>query len=145
MSSPGRVLRAFITAVKLTLRGETPPVSTNAALITWMKQSARLIEAAIAAADLNGLDQDARRQRTLTAEGRRTNMDTILAAAKFHAAEEYPHLMANPTQNVLGAIYSTNLNDRFLVSKLFDSLESGDVREAVGRVVSHLEAIPPIE
>lgn len=59
-------------------------------------------------------------------------MDTILASVAFHAAQ-FPHLLTNTAQNALGAVYSTNLNDRFLVSRLFDALESGDVRETVGR------------
>ncbi|MBK8136538.1 MAG: hypothetical protein IPK52_11980 [Chloroflexi bacterium] len=145
MTAPNRLLRAFMTALRMTLRGEKPLASPKTALEQWVKQTLVLSANVLAIADANGLDVQARRQRTLTAEGRRTNMDTILASVTFHAAEEFPHLLTDPALNALGAVYSTNLNDRFLVSKLFDALESGDVREAVGRLASHLESIPPIE
>lgn len=145
MTGPGRLLRAFMTALRMTLRGQKPPESPRTVLEQWMKQTLVLTASTLAIAEANGLDAQARRQRTLTAEGRRTNMDTILASVAFHAAQEFPHLLTNTAQNALGAVYSTNLNDRFLVSRLFDALESGDVREAVGRLVSHLESIPPIE
>jgi hypothetical protein len=70
-------------------------------------------------------------------------MDTILTSVKFHTAEEYPHLLLNVSQITVSAIYATNLNDRFLVSKLYDILEQGPLREAVGQLVSQIEAIPP--
>lgn len=142
MSALIRYLRALITALRLTLRGETPPPSPRAALLAWMRESARLADTALAAADASGLDQAARRARTLSVEGRRTNMETILATIKFHATDEYPHLMNASTQTNITAIYATNLNDRYLASRLFDTLEAGPLREAVGRVVSHLDSIP---
>lgn len=138
-----RVLRAFVTAMRMTVRGEKPPQSPYAPLLAWMQQTVTLTDSAFAAAAAAGLDQTARRKLTMTAEGRRTNMETVLAAVKFHAAEEYKHLLTTPTPTVIGAIYGTNLNDRFLLSKLFDILEAESARAAVGRLMSHLESIPP--
>jgi acetyl esterase/lipase len=140
-----RYLRAFASAVKLTLRGQKPVPSAQLLLSEWMKRSAELVDAALAAADSEGLDQAARRKRTLTAEGRRTNMEAILASVRFHALEEFPHLLSNFSQTNVSAIYATNVNDRFLISKLFDALETGSLREAVGKIASHLESIPPIQ
>jgi hypothetical protein len=140
-----RYLQALVTAVRLTLRGERPVPSAQSLLSDWMKRSAELADAALAAADAEGLDQESRRKRTLTAEGRRTNMDTILNAVRFHASEEFPHLLSNFSQTSITAIYATNVNDRFLISKLFDTLEAGILREAVGKIASHLESIPPIQ
>lgn len=137
-----RYLRAFGTALRLTLRGETPTPSPQAALVAWMKQTATLADQAIATAEAEGFDQEARRRHTLTAEGRRISMETILASIRFHAAEEYPHLIATPSHTATAAIYATNLNDRFLAARLFDTLESAVLREVVGKLVSHLEAIP---
>ena len=110
-----------------------------------MKRSAELTAAALEAADAEGLDQAARRKHTLTTEGRRTNMETIITSVRFHALEEFPHLLSNFSQTSMTAIYATNVNDRFLISKLFDTLEAGPLREAVGKIASHLEAIPPIQ
>jgi hypothetical protein len=138
-----RYWRAFLTTLRMTMRGETPQPSPQAALQAWMQRAAQLADAALAAAEAEGLDQDARRERTLTAEGRRVSMETILASIRFHAAEEYPHLMRAPAHTAIAAIYATNLNDRFLAAKLFTTLETGVLREAVGRIVSHLDAIPP--
>ncbi len=143
MNTVMRYLRAFVTALRMTLRGEAPPSSPHAPLLAWMKRAAELADAALAAAEASGLDQAARRQRTLAAEGRRTNMETILASVKFHAAEEYPHLMSSGSQTGISAIYATNLNDRFLASRLFDTLDAGALREAIGQLVSHLDSIPP--
>lgn len=139
-----RYLRAFTAAVKLTLRGEKPVPSPQSLLAEWMKHSAELATAALQAADAQGLDQAARRSRTLTAEGRRTNMETILTTVRFHALAEFPHLLSNFSQNSISAIYATNVNDRFLISKLFDTLEAGALREAVGKIANHLESIPPL-
>src|SRR5690606_4937402 len=116
-----RYLRAFVSALQLTIRGERPVLSPQAALAAWMNQSAALVDAALSAADSEGLDQAARRNRTLSAEGRRTNMEAILATVRFHALEEFPHLLSNFSQTSITAIYATNVNDRFLISKLFDS------------------------
>lgn len=140
-----RYVQALVAAVKLTLRGEKPVPSAQSLLSDWMKRSAALADAALAAADAEGLNQEARRKRTLTAEGRRTNMETIIAAVRFHASEEFPHLLSNFSQTSVSAIYATNVNDRFLISKLFDTLEAGIMREAVGKIASHLESIPPIQ
>lgn len=139
-----RVLRALLTAFRMTLRGETPPASPYAVLQVWMATAVTLTDAAYSAADTSGLSQPERKAHTLTAEGRRTNMETILASVKFHAEREYPHLLEQRTQITISAIYATNVNDRFLLSKLFDSLEAGSVREAVGRLASHLESIPQL-
>ena len=139
-----RYLRAFGSALRLTLRGERPVLSPQAQLSEWMKRSVELADAALAAADAEGLDQEARRKRTLAAEGRRTNMETILMSVRFHALEEFPHLLSNFSQTSIAAIYATNVNDRFLISKLFDTLEAGALREAVGKIASHLESIPSI-
>ena len=140
-----RYLRAFGSAIKLTLRGERPVLSPQMRLSQWMKLSAELVDAALAAADAAGLDLESRRKRTFTAEGRRTNMETILTTVRFHALEEFPDLLSNFSQTSITAIYATNVNDRFLISKLFDTLEAGALREAVGSIASHLESIPPIQ
>ena len=140
-----RYLRALVSAIKLTLRGEQLVPSHQSLLSQWMKRSAELVAAALEVAEAEGLDQAARRKRTFTAEGRRTNMDTILTSVRFHALEEFPHLLSNFSQTSLTAIYATNVNDRFLISKLFDTLEAGVLREAVGKIASHLESIPPIQ
>lgn len=140
-----RYVQALIAAMRLTLRGEKPVPSAQSLLSDWMKRSAALADAALAAADAEGLNQEARRKRTLTAEGRRTNMETIIAAVRFHASEEFPHLLSNFSQTSITAIYATNVNDRFLITKLFDTLEAGMLREAVGKIASHLESIPPIQ
>ena len=145
MNPLSRYFRALVAAINLTMRGERPVPSPQSLLTEWMKHSAVLADAALAAADAAGLDQDSRRKRTLTAEGRRTNMETILTSVRFHALEEFPHLLSNFSQTSITAIYATNVNDRFLISKLFDTLEAGALREAVGRIASHLEAIPPIQ
>jgi hypothetical protein len=140
-----RYLRAFAAAIRLTARGEKPVPSPQSLLSAWMKRSGELAAAALSVADAAGMDQAARRTHTLTAEGRRTNMETILTSVRFHALEEFPHLLSNFSQTSMTAIYATNVNDRFLVAKLFDTLEQGELREAVGKIASHLESIPPIQ
>lgn len=145
MSPLIRYARALVSALKLTFRGERPVPSPHTLLSNWMKRTVILADAALAAADAEGLDQGLRRKRTLTADGRRTNMETILMSIRFHASEEFPHLLSNFSQTNMTAIYATNINDRFLISKLFDILEAGNLREAVGRISSHLDSIPPIQ
>lgn len=143
MNTIRRYFNAFRAALRMTLRGETPPVSPHARLRVWMQEAVMLVDAAYAAADAAGLDREARQKRTLTAEGRRTNMETILAAVRFHAADEYAQLLTSLSQNSITVIYATNLNDKFLISKLFDTVEDEILRAAIGQIASHLEAIPP--
>lgn len=140
-----RYMQALAAAVRMTLRGEKPVPSPQSQLSDWMKRSISLTDAAFAAAGAAGLDHESRRKHTFTAEGRRTNMETILSSVRFHASEEFPHLLSNYSQTSITAIYATNVNDRFLISKLFDTLEAGALREAIGKILSHLEAIPPIQ
>lgn len=139
-----RYPRALFKALRLTLRGEQRGPSPQTLLAEWMKRAVERTDTALVTAAAAGLDQEARRKHTLTIEGRRTNMDTILATVRFHASSEFPHLLLNLSQTNLTAIHATNVNDRFLVAKLCATLPSGPLKNAVEKIGAHLEAIPPI-
>lgn len=144
MNSITRFFTAFITALRMTVRGEKPAPSPYAGFKTWAQETAQQVDAILQAADAAGMDEKQRRAVIFTAEGRRTNMQAVLAGVRFHAIEEYPHLLAQGSQSVIGAIYGTNVNDRFLIFKLAETLPDSGLKAAVERLGTHLEAVPQL-
>lgn len=137
-----KVIRAFFSALMLTLRGQTVE-RPYGALLDWMEAAAAHADAVEAAADAAGMPAAARTAFKLRVEGRDTTMQTIVGAVRYHAREEYPFMLKNPTQNVLTAIYATNMNDSFQVTRLALALPEGPTRAAVESLSNHLQNIPP--
>jgi hypothetical protein len=141
-----RVLRAFILAVKMTLRGEKPIPVALPPIVLWSRQLVERVDAVSRAADAHGLDKTARQKLALRLDGRMRNVEFVLATIRFHAAEEYPSLFQNGlTSRHLNAVYATNMNDQYWVSRLLevDALQSPLLRTALDQLRLHLESVPP--
>lgn len=115
------------------------------AMRAWAAKAADLTQAALKAGDESGFDGKMRAALTLSVEGRRVSVETVLQTVRFHAEQEYPHVLSQNNRDDLAAIYAANVNDRFLTSRAFDALEAGMFREAVGQLFSHLENIPAFD
>jgi len=117
--SPLRVVRAFIEATRLTLRGEQHPAEAKLERYpqtrAWINETGVLLAAVETAAREGGFDPA---DLTLHIEGRDVKMITILNGIRFHLSEEYPSLLASPSTYALLAIKATNLNDRYQVLRL---------------------------
>lgn len=140
-----RYIRAFWTALRMTLRGDRPPVSPYASLSEWMEQAANLADAVIRAANSRQLDTAALKTIKVRIDGRDTNVEVVLALIKHHMNEEYPYLLRHLTRNNINAIHAGNLNDVYHVTTLIDLpiLQDAVIRQALTRLKDHLEAIPP--
>lgn len=140
-----RYARAFWVALKLTLRGQSPAPHPYARLNAWIEQTPALVAAIYAAADRDGLDKNARKVLLLKLDGRDMTVQTVLAAVDHHARQEYPYLLRHLTDHSITAIYASNLDDQYRITRLRDSqlLPAGAAREALTRLSAHLNGIPP--
>jgi hypothetical protein len=136
-----RYFRAFVVALRMTLRGETfTPQYPE--LTTWVEETTRLVDAVYQAADGNGLRKPERDSFILHLDKRDISMETILATVRHHSTQEYTRLMRDKTRHTFVAIHASNLNDRFRVAELGEKVESLPVKAAIMALSHHLEAIP---
>lgn len=146
MNRTQRVLRAFILALKMTLRGEKPSMAALPPIVVWSRQLVERVDAVSRAADACGFGKAARQKLTLKIDGRMRNVEFVLATVRFHAAQEYPSLFQNGlTSRYLNAVYATNMNDQYWISRLLelDALQNPQMRAALEQLRLHLENVPP--
>lgn len=140
-----RYIRAFFTALKMTLRGETAPPPPYAPLRAWINEASQRVQAVFAAADAAGLDHGRRQKLMLKLDGRATSLQTVLATVAYHVDTEYPHLLRDLDQHSVTAIYAGNLNDQYAVARLceLEAVQDSGLAAALQRLRDHLTAIPP--
>jgi hypothetical protein len=139
-----RYVRAFVIALKMTLKGEQPAAHPYAPLLQWMDRTPGLVADVYKAAERDGFDRETRDQLTLKLDGRGVSMQTVLEAVEYHARQEYPYLLRNLTSHSLTAIYAGNMNDQYNIMRLRDveDLKETTTRQAVTRLSEHLDTIP---
>lgn len=150
MAKIQKYIRAFFTALIMTLRGQTPPTSASKypELDAWIRQGGEIVEQALRITNVAGLNQEARLAIRLTIEGRETSMEAILGGVRFHLVQEYHYLLQNETNHSLTAIYANNLNDQFRLVRLNEALKAESqpkYTEIINELVlleKHLESIP---
>jgi hypothetical protein len=138
-----RYVQAFFTALHMTLRGERPPQSPYTPLITWIRQAEALLSAVYATAESHGISKAALEELRLRIDSRSISAETILGTVRHHIRQEYPLLLRASTQHAVTAIYASNLNDRYYVSRLQEAFQTSAMQQAVARLSAHLDAIPP--
>jgi hypothetical protein len=147
LNTINRYFRAFVTALRFTMRGEQPPGLRYPEFYAWIKQMAVLVEALYAAADANGLDKNAR-AATIKLDGRVMTLETAFGTLRYHAAQEYPSLLAHSTNRPvnLGAIQASNMNDLYWLIKLREesALQNAAIQAALDKLSAHLDVIPSI-
>jgi hypothetical protein len=139
-----RFIRAFFIALKMTLRGETPPPLPYQALRDWIEQGQELSQAAVATADESGLDAEQRKTITVIVDGREHSLETILQAVHYHLTTEYPYMLQHLTRHTVTAIYASNMNDQYAVDRVSNvpGLKDNPTGGAVNALRDHLNAIP---
>lgn len=137
-----RYLKAFFTTLRLMLRGGQLPTSPYPTLQNWIDQTIKLVDDVIQRADQHGMTHEERKKIVLRLDGRSVNMETILNTVRYHATQEYPHLLLHNSKHVLTAIYASNLDDRYRLSSLQNAVELTVVKEAITRLGVHLDSIP---
>lgn len=143
-----RYARAFVLALRYTVRGEKPPLlqvhDQHPDLSAWWAQTIKLVSAVEAAAAAAGIDTASVK---LHIDKRDISMKTILATVRFHAERDYPYLIAHNDQFDAMTIHATNLNDRYLIMQLANSTQLADnaalsIKHTVDALNTHLANLP---
>jgi hypothetical protein len=138
-----RYARAFVLALRFTLRGEKPPLlklrEEQPDLAAWWRESVVLVEAIERAAVEHGVDPATVKLRV---DRRDISMKTILATIRYHAERDYPYLIAHHDEHDQLALQSINLNDRYLVMQLGKHVQEV-LKPAIEALGQHL-AEPPL-
>jgi hypothetical protein len=139
-----RYLRAFFTALSLTLQGKTiaSPPSRYPHLQAWLSEGQNLIKASYSAAEAAGLDEAARKAMRLRLDGRAWSMELVLSSVRFHMLTEYPSLLKSNNEHTLTTFYALNLDDQYRVSQLANQDLPPAVQAAMQSLASHLQNIP---
>lgn len=139
-----RYVRAFVLALRYTLRGEKPPLlalrDEQPELAAWWAKTIELVEALEQEAAANGIDAKA---VTVRADRRDVSMATILGSIRFHAERDYPYLIAHRDQHDRLAMEALNLNDRYLATQL-ENIVADPLKASVRELVEHLGNIPVV-
>lgn len=137
-----RYARAFVLALRYTIRGEKPPLlqvhDQHPDLSAWWAQTIKLVSAVEAEAAATGIDPAAVK---LHIDKRDISMKTILATVRFHAERDYPYLLAHSDQFDAMTLHATNLNDRYLVLQLANNAPLS-IKPAVDALNTHLASLP---
>lgn len=143
---PGRILRALILALRLTLRGETPVASPDqarrAALVAWLRTAQQHLASVRQQAQAAGLSEAKQAELRVRVDGRTITMGTILNGTNHHLTEDYPLLLRNLTDQTLTALHATSLNDRYRVEQLSKVVEHVELKSALIRLAEHLGSPP---
>ena len=137
-----RYVRAFVVALRFTLRGEKPPLlqvrERYPQVAAWWEQTVKLISVVEGAAKANHLDAAALKVHV---DKRDVSMATILATVKFHAEREYPYLLMRSDQFDQMTLQALNMNDRYLILRLAETVDAS-LKAPVDALSTHLEQIP---
>jgi len=137
-----RYLRAFVLALRFTVRGEKPPLlqvrEHQPQLVAWWERSIALVEAVESHATAQGLDTT---KISVHVDKRDVSMKTILATVKYHAEREYPYLIVQNDEYSPMTMQAINLNDRYLVTQLANQLKL-PISTTIETLREHLGALP---
>jgi hypothetical protein len=138
-----RYIRAFFTALRMTLRGEQPISNPYLNLSEWMSKAVALVDSVIKT--MNVRNAAVLKTTKVRLDGRDTSVEVVLATIKHHMTEEYPYLLQHETRNSINTIHASNVNDVYHVSALLNAsaLQDAAVQQVLMALKAHLDAIPP--
>ncbi len=139
-----RFARAFIQALRLTLRGESLTPTRYRPLEAWIEAGLGLLAGAEQAAALERVDLAALQ---LKLDGRPTSLETTLKMLRHNLVEEYPRLIRLDDPHSMTVLRSSNLNDQYRVSQFaeIDAISAPPLRQALKDLNAHLLNLPAIE
>ncbi|MDX2162022.1 MAG: hypothetical protein SF162_11905 [bacterium] len=142
--SIGQVVRAFIKAVRMTLRGESvqTPGQRAAArfprLTDWMNTTLKLldqIDQAASAFDLTAIP--------VKVDKREMSLRTLLNGVRYHATQEYPYLLQHEMQYSAMGVNALNLNDRHMIAQTLQAPGlPTPLKPLIEALAAHLAQIP---
>jgi hypothetical protein len=134
--------RAFLLALRFTLRGQKPPLlnarSRAPQFAAWLDKTVTLANALESAARAQGIDPA---QVVARVDRRDLSMATIVAAIRFHAEREYPYLLVQNDEYAPLTVQATNLNDRYRIMQLA-SIVDVRLKDSVNALAEHLSILP---
>lgn len=139
-----RFARAFLQALRLTLRGESLSPVRFRPLEAWIGDGLTLLDQAERAAAAEGIDLAA---LELKLDGRPTSLDTALLMLRHNLIEEYPRLIRLDDPHSMTVVQSSNMNDQYRVGQFAesDAISSAALRRALQDLNAHLLKLPAIE
>ena len=139
-----RFARAFIQALRLTLRGESLTPAQYRPLETWIDAGLPLLAQAERAAAAEYGDLSALQ---LKLDGRPTSLETTLKMLRHNLTEEYPRLIRLDDPHSMTVVQSSNMNDQYRVGQFaaIDAISSPALRQALEGLNAHLLNLPAIE
>ena len=142
-----RVLRAFFTALKMTLRGESATPAHLRPLQAWVDACSEYLSTVLQAADAQGMDTAKRGAIKLKLDGRMTSLEQSLQMLRHNLVNEYPRLIRLDDAQAIMVVQASNVNDQYRVSRFLadDAIGSADVRRSLQALDAHLLALPSIE
>jgi|SRR5579871_3405908 len=137
-----RYTRAFVIALQFTLRGQKPPLlqirERYPQLAAWWMQTISSITSIEQRANVDQIHLESIK---IHIDRREQSAATILSAIKFHAERDYPYLLAHDPEFGQMTLQATNLNDRYLLTKLIEVVDPS-LKTAVEALNQHLAALP---
>jgi hypothetical protein len=140
----GKIIRAFFTALRMTVRGETlaAPDQTLASayptLDAWRRETLRLVLEIESTAKREALDLHAMR---VNVDKRSMTVETILAAVRYHAGQEYAFMLRQNNRHTLLGIVAINVNDQHLLAAWMANAPPA-LYAALAALAAHLSAVP---
>ena len=142
-----RIVRAFVKALQMTIRGETIVPAHYQPLEMWIDDGLQTLALVFTTADAHGLPQDKRQQMQLKLDGHLTSLEQTLQMVRHNWINEYPKLIRLDDPYTMMVIQSSNINDQYRVSQfaMADKLASSEVRQALAELNEHLTNLPRID
>jgi len=138
-----RYLRAFIQALRLTLRGQSLTPAHYRPLAAWIEAGLTKLERAEQVAAAERVELSALR---LKLDGRPTSLDISLKMLRHNLMEEYPRLIRLDDPHSMTVVQSSNLNDQYRISQFAESavISSTALRRVLAELNDHLLELPPV-
>lgn len=142
-----RLLRAIITALKMTVRGESLTPAHLRPLEDWIDEALRRLDETICAADARGIKASSRRAIALEIDGRPTDLELVLQMLRHNLVNEYPRLLRLDEPQAILVIQASNMNDEYRIGRFLtdDVIESADLKRALEALNAHLLTLPALE
>jgi hypothetical protein len=141
-----RYWRALVGAARMTIRGEAVPPRGSASAVArrypqtaaWLAETVVLVESAWSAA--KGVDLNAVKARV---DRREMSLATILNGVRFHAEQEYPHMLTHEPTYAFLAIQGANLNDQRAMKQFLAAELPSSLRLTLEKLAAHLAKFTP--
>ena len=139
-----RFARAFLQALRLTLRGESLTPAHYRPLEAWIADGMSLLQEVNNEVDAGRIESASLR---LKLDGRMTSLESTLGMVRHNLVNEYPRLIRLDDPYSLTVVQSSNMNDQYRVGQFAaaDAISSADARRALDDLHQHLLNLPAIE